>query len=162
MYCDLWPYVLWPLDFQIQKRIVSVETIWGNTVDGKICNDNFITGPYWNGKCFHFFTMMISATTLFFCKIDQNQDSLPVWDRKRNLQISPKIDPFSPKIYPFGTSGSLLVMKRSWPTFFSFKKKEMTRIRIVFWRTLLMISFPKVHQLLDLIYEVLIIQSQVT
>ena len=35
MYCDLWPYVLWPLDFQIQKRIVSVvsaETIWGNTV----------------------------------------------------------------------------------------------------------------------------------
>ena len=24
--------VLWPLDFQIQKRIVSVETIWGNTV----------------------------------------------------------------------------------------------------------------------------------
>ena len=33
MYCDLWPYVLWPLDFQIQKRIVSVETIWGNTVN---------------------------------------------------------------------------------------------------------------------------------
>ena len=32
MYCDLWPYVLWPLDFQIQKRIVSAETIWGNTV----------------------------------------------------------------------------------------------------------------------------------
>ena len=23
MYCDLWPCVLWPLDFQIQKRIVS-------------------------------------------------------------------------------------------------------------------------------------------
>ena len=32
MYCDLWHYVLWPLDFQIQKRIVSTETIWGNTV----------------------------------------------------------------------------------------------------------------------------------
>ena len=32
MYCDLWPYVLWPLDFQIQKIIVSAETIWGNTV----------------------------------------------------------------------------------------------------------------------------------
>ena len=32
MYCDLWPYVLWPLDFQIQKRIVSAEYIWGNTV----------------------------------------------------------------------------------------------------------------------------------
>ena len=32
MYCDLWPYVLWPLEFQIQKRIVSAETIWGNTV----------------------------------------------------------------------------------------------------------------------------------
>ena len=31
LYCDLWPYVLWPLDFQIQKRIVSSETIWGNT-----------------------------------------------------------------------------------------------------------------------------------
>ena len=30
----MWPYVLWPLDFQIQKRIVSAETIWGNTVDG--------------------------------------------------------------------------------------------------------------------------------
>ena len=25
-------YVLWPLDFQVQKRIVSAETIWGNTV----------------------------------------------------------------------------------------------------------------------------------
>ena len=32
MYCDPWPYVLWPLDFQIQKIIVSAETIWGNTV----------------------------------------------------------------------------------------------------------------------------------
>ena len=32
MYCDLWPYVLWPLDFQVQKRIVSAEIIWGNTV----------------------------------------------------------------------------------------------------------------------------------
>ena len=32
MYCDFWPYVLWSLDFQIQKRIVSAETIWGNTV----------------------------------------------------------------------------------------------------------------------------------
>ena len=32
MYFDLWPYLLWPLDFQIQKRIVSAETIWGNTV----------------------------------------------------------------------------------------------------------------------------------
>ena len=32
MYCDLWPYVLWPLDFQIQKRIVSAEAIWGNAV----------------------------------------------------------------------------------------------------------------------------------
>ena len=32
MYCDLWPYVLWPLDFQIQKRIISVENIWGNMV----------------------------------------------------------------------------------------------------------------------------------
>ena len=32
VYCDHWPYVLWPLDFQIQKRIVSAETIWGNTV----------------------------------------------------------------------------------------------------------------------------------
>ena len=30
MYCDLWPYVLFSLDFQIQKRIVSAETIWGN------------------------------------------------------------------------------------------------------------------------------------
>ena len=36
MYCDLWPYVLWPLHFQIQKRIVSAETIWGNTVDSDI------------------------------------------------------------------------------------------------------------------------------
>ena len=36
MYCDLWPYVLWPLDFQIQKRIVSAETIWENTVFGPI------------------------------------------------------------------------------------------------------------------------------
>ena len=25
-------YVLWPLDLQAQKRIVSAETIWGNTV----------------------------------------------------------------------------------------------------------------------------------
>ena len=33
MYCDPWSYVLWPLHFQIQKRIVSAETIWGNTVD---------------------------------------------------------------------------------------------------------------------------------
>ena len=32
MYCDLWPYVLWPLDFGIQIGIVSAETIWGNTV----------------------------------------------------------------------------------------------------------------------------------
>ena len=32
MHCDLWPYVLWPLDFRIQKRIVSAETIWDNTV----------------------------------------------------------------------------------------------------------------------------------
>ena len=32
MYCDLCPYVLWPLEFQIQKRIVSAETIWGKTV----------------------------------------------------------------------------------------------------------------------------------
>ena len=32
MYCDLWPYVLWPLAFQIQKRIISSETIWGNPV----------------------------------------------------------------------------------------------------------------------------------
>ena len=32
MYCDLWPYVLCPLDLQIQKRIVSAETIGGNTV----------------------------------------------------------------------------------------------------------------------------------
>ena len=32
MFCDLWPYILWPLDFIIQKRIVSDETIWGNTV----------------------------------------------------------------------------------------------------------------------------------
>ena len=32
MYCDLWPYVLCPLDFQVQKRIVSAETIWENTV----------------------------------------------------------------------------------------------------------------------------------
>ena len=32
MYCDLWPYVLWPLDFQIQKRIISVETMWVNSV----------------------------------------------------------------------------------------------------------------------------------
>ena len=38
MYCDLWPYVLWPLDFQIQKRIVSAETIWGNTV----CTNSFV------------------------------------------------------------------------------------------------------------------------
>ena len=37
MYCDLWPYVLWPLDFQIQKRIVSAETIWGNTVIFSYC-----------------------------------------------------------------------------------------------------------------------------
>ena len=31
----MWPLALctpWPLDFQIQKRIVSAETIWGNTV----------------------------------------------------------------------------------------------------------------------------------
>jgi hypothetical protein len=27
MYCDFWPYELWPLDFQVQKRIVSAETI---------------------------------------------------------------------------------------------------------------------------------------
>ena len=32
MYCDLWPYLLWPLDFQIQKRIVSAETTWENMV----------------------------------------------------------------------------------------------------------------------------------
>ena len=32
MYCDLWPYVLWSLDLQIQKRLVSAETIWENTV----------------------------------------------------------------------------------------------------------------------------------
>ena len=25
MYCDLWPYVLWSLDFWIQKRIVSYD-----------------------------------------------------------------------------------------------------------------------------------------
>ena len=33
MYCDLWPYVLSPLDFQIQRRIVSAETIRWNTVN---------------------------------------------------------------------------------------------------------------------------------
>ena len=32
MYCDLWPYVLCPLDFQIQKRIDSAETTWENMV----------------------------------------------------------------------------------------------------------------------------------
>ena len=32
MYCHLWPYVLSPLDFQIQKGIVSAETLRGNTV----------------------------------------------------------------------------------------------------------------------------------
>ena len=32
MYCDLWPYVPWPLDFHFQKRILSAETIRGNTV----------------------------------------------------------------------------------------------------------------------------------
>ena len=36
MYCELWPYVLWPLDFQIQKRIVSAETLWGNMVYWKL------------------------------------------------------------------------------------------------------------------------------
>ena len=25
-------YELWPFDFQIQKRIISAETIWGNMV----------------------------------------------------------------------------------------------------------------------------------
>ena len=39
MYCDLWSYVLWPLDFQILKRIVSVETIWGNMV---WCSSSYI------------------------------------------------------------------------------------------------------------------------
>ena len=41
MYCDIWPYVLWPLDFQIQKRIVAAETIWGNTVYGSLAFGNF-------------------------------------------------------------------------------------------------------------------------
>ena len=41
MYCDLserkiHSIILWPLDFQIQKRIVFVETIWGNTVLKKV------------------------------------------------------------------------------------------------------------------------------
>ena len=31
MYYDLWPYVQRPLDFEIQKRIVSAETIRENT-----------------------------------------------------------------------------------------------------------------------------------
>ena len=41
MFCDLWFYVLRPLDFQIQKRIVSAETIRGNTAGAKnkqFCN----------------------------------------------------------------------------------------------------------------------------
>ena len=44
MCCDLWPYVLWPLDFQSQKRIFSAETIWGNRVTWKIF---WISGQSW-------------------------------------------------------------------------------------------------------------------
>jgi hypothetical protein len=36
MCCNLWPYILWPLDFQIKKRIVFAETIWGNTVSNLV------------------------------------------------------------------------------------------------------------------------------
>ena len=32
MYCDLWSYVLWSLDFQNKKRIVFAKIIWGDTV----------------------------------------------------------------------------------------------------------------------------------
>ena len=28
-----WPYIMWPLDFQSQKRIVSAENIWGNMLN---------------------------------------------------------------------------------------------------------------------------------
>ena len=47
MYCELWPYVFgfgFGLDFQIQKKIVSLETIWGNTVHN-FCT-NFCCGNY--------------------------------------------------------------------------------------------------------------------
>ena len=46
MYCDLWPYVLWPLDYQIQKRIVFAETIWGNTVRKWSTYVTFCSGKY--------------------------------------------------------------------------------------------------------------------
>ena len=45
MYCDLWPYLLWPLDFQIQKRIISSETIWGYTVIWVIFRDIPVDHP---------------------------------------------------------------------------------------------------------------------
>ena len=48
MYCDLWPYVLWPFDFQIQKRIVSAETIWGNTVPENEISSIFHNIPWCN------------------------------------------------------------------------------------------------------------------
>ena len=44
-YCDLWPYLLWPLDFQIQKRIISSETIWGYTVIWVIFTDIPVDHP---------------------------------------------------------------------------------------------------------------------
>ena len=47
MYFDLWPYVLWPLDFQIQKRIVSSETMWGNTVCHQVLEDVMLIKSTW-------------------------------------------------------------------------------------------------------------------
>ena len=57
MYCDLLPYAQWPLDFQSKKRIVSVETIWGNMV---------------------FYEKLYNATTDFDSKSD-------VWNDRKSL-----------------------------------------------------------------------------
>ena len=42
MYCNLWPYVLWPMDYRILKRIVSMEIIRRNMVTNLTSNFKII------------------------------------------------------------------------------------------------------------------------
>ena len=83
MYCDLWPHV--PLDFQIQKIIVSKETIWENTVCQKykfqIYETHIFVAYLWNKqmsswqnrdyfqKRIRYKKFIYSEKTTKFCKI---------------------------------------------------------------------------------------------
>ena len=75
MYCNIWPYVLWQLDFQIQKRIFSMETIWRNTVsifihmEGLEC---WIRSGYFLGH------VKIFTNSVLHIRIGSHQKVLPI------------------------------------------------------------------------------------